>query len=129
MEDIGSVYFRLRRPGERARTHLICTDVKMDGATIFISLNLADDRWPFLIENDSSYPVTFCQMVGPEATICGRSAHYHIGCHECQCRVKQLEAVPNLSTTGAYILPVCMGFPCGPGEKIALDQQQFPSRS
>ncbi len=47
-------------------THLICADIKMDGATIFISLNLADDGWPFLIENDSSYAVTLCQMVRPE---------------------------------------------------------------
>ena len=41
----------------------------MDGATIFVSLNLADDGWPFLIENDSSYAVTFCQVVRPDATI------------------------------------------------------------
>jgi vacuolar protein sorting-associated protein 13A/C len=41
----------------------------MDGATIFVSLNLADDGWPFLIENDSSYAVTFYQMVGPDAAL------------------------------------------------------------
>ena len=66
IEDIGSVHFRLRRPGERATTHLIRADIKMDGATIFVSLKLADDGWPFLIENDSSYTVTLCQIVGPE---------------------------------------------------------------
>ncbi|KAI9512588.1 hypothetical protein F5148DRAFT_973480 [Russula earlei] len=61
IEDIGSVHFRLRRPGDGVRTHLIRADVKMDGATIFVSLNLSDDSWPFLIENDSSYAVSFCQ--------------------------------------------------------------------
>jgi vacuolar protein sorting-associated protein 13A/C len=62
IEDIGSVHFRLRRPGERVTTHLIRADIKMDGATIFVSLNLADDGWPFLIENDSHYTVTLCQI-------------------------------------------------------------------
>jgi vacuolar protein sorting-associated protein 13A/C len=61
IEDIGSVHFRLKRPGDGARTHLIRADVKMNGATIFISLSLSDDSWPFLIENDSSYAVAFCQ--------------------------------------------------------------------
>ncbi|KAI0308206.1 hypothetical protein B0F90DRAFT_1833497 [Multifurca ochricompacta] len=69
IEDIGSVHFRLRRPGERARIHLIRADIKMDGATIFISLNLADDGWPFLVENDSSYAVTFCQMDATYANV------------------------------------------------------------
>lgn len=69
IEDIGSVHFRLRRPGNGARTHLIRADVKMKGATIFVSLSLSDDSWPFLIENDSTYAVTLCQTVSPEVTI------------------------------------------------------------
>lgn len=36
----------------------------MDGATIFVSFSLSDDSWPFLIENDSYYAVSFCQTVG-----------------------------------------------------------------
>ncbi|KAI0321342.1 hypothetical protein OF83DRAFT_1274656 [Amylostereum chailletii] len=62
IEDIGSVYFRLKKPGERGDMHLIRADVKMEGATIFVFLNLSDDDWPFKIENDSSYPLSFCQM-------------------------------------------------------------------
>lgn len=58
------MHFKLKRPGNESRTHLIRADVKMDGAIIFISLSLSDDSWPFLIENDSSYAVTFCQTVG-----------------------------------------------------------------
>lgn len=69
IEDIGSVHFRLRRPGEGGTTHLIRADIKMDGATIFVSLNLADDGWPFLIENDSSYAVTLCQMDATHADV------------------------------------------------------------
>ena len=88
IEDIGSVHFRLRRPGERATTHLIRADIKMDGATIFISLNLADDGWPFLIENDSSYTVALCQIVGHEAKTQCLGAHLHLGRHSFQCRVR-----------------------------------------
>ena len=86
IEDIGSVHFRLRRPGERVTTHLIRADIKMDGATIFVSLNLADDGWPFLIENDSSYAVTLCQIVGPEVIALCLRAHCHLGRHSRQCR-------------------------------------------
>ncbi|KAI0275069.1 vacuolar protein sorting-associated protein 13 [Gloeopeniophorella convolvens] len=55
IEDIGSIHFRLKRPGDQAQTHLVRADVKMNGATIFVSLDLADNDWPFLIENDSNY--------------------------------------------------------------------------
>lgn len=36
----------------------------MDYSTIFVTINLADDDWPFTVENDSSYDLSFCQMVG-----------------------------------------------------------------
>lgn len=57
----------------------------MDGATIFVSLNLADDGWPFLIENDSSYAVTLCQIVGLEAIAQCLGAHFHLGRYSRQC--------------------------------------------
>jgi hypothetical protein len=53
----------------------------MNGVTIFISLSLSDDSWPFLIENDSSYAVAFCQTVGFTVTIRGWKAHFRTGCH------------------------------------------------
>ncbi|KAI0068196.1 hypothetical protein BV25DRAFT_1793389 [Artomyces pyxidatus] len=59
VEDIGSVYVRLKEPGEQGRTRLLRVDVKMDGAVIFIFINSADDNWPFSIENDSDYPLAF----------------------------------------------------------------------
>lgn len=64
VEDIGSVHFRLKEPGERSSSHLIRADIKMDYSTIFVTINLADDDWPFTVENDSSYDLSFCQMVG-----------------------------------------------------------------
>lgn len=123
IEDIGSVHFRLKRPGDGARTHLIRADVKMDGATIFVSLNLSDDCWPFLIENDSSHAVTFCQAVSPVAAIQCCRAHYQAGCHSHCFRLCQ--AVPNLSFTRAYFYSLCMGFPCGNGEGITVDHKRF----
>ena len=63
MEDIGSVHFRLKKPGDNGSTHLIRADVQMDGSTIFVFIHLADDDWPFLIENDSSFAISFWQMV------------------------------------------------------------------
>ncbi|EIM83408.1 uncharacterized protein STEHIDRAFT_170692 [Stereum hirsutum FP-91666 SS1] len=62
VEDIGSVHFRLKEPGERSTSHLIRADIKMDYSTIFVTINLADDDWPFTVENDSSYDLSFCQM-------------------------------------------------------------------
>ncbi|TFY80723.1 hypothetical protein EWM64_g3289 [Hericium alpestre] len=62
IEDIGSVHFRLKRRGDSDLSHLIRADVKMEAAVIFIFLQLADDEWPFVIENDSDYPVHYCQM-------------------------------------------------------------------
>ena len=52
IEDIGDVYFRLKELGEHGTTHLVCADINMSGATIFVRLKSADDEWPFVIEND-----------------------------------------------------------------------------
>ncbi|TFK41159.1 vacuolar protein sorting-associated protein vps13 [Crucibulum laeve] len=53
IEDIGSVYFRLRRSG--AEMELIRADIRIDGSSIFIFICSAKDEWPFVIENDSDY--------------------------------------------------------------------------
>lgn len=62
VEDIGTVHFRLQESGV---TRLIRTDVGLNESTIFISFSLADDEWPFRIENDSDYEVAYRQAVGP----------------------------------------------------------------
>ncbi|KAG6911962.1 hypothetical protein DXG01_000210 [Tephrocybe rancida] len=62
VEDIGTVYFRLRAPNDKPNdTRLIRSDVRIDGSTIFVSFS-ASVEWPFLIENDSDYIVNLCQQ-------------------------------------------------------------------
>lgn len=63
MEDIGAVHFRLQRPGKPDEVQLIRANVQIDGSMIFVYLYAANDGWPFLIENDSDYPVSVSQTV------------------------------------------------------------------
>ncbi|KDR84988.1 hypothetical protein GALMADRAFT_233521 [Galerina marginata CBS 339.88] len=62
IEDIGSVHFRLGRPGEHAGHDLVRADIRIDSSTIFIFLSITTGDWPFMIENDSDYTVVFCQQ-------------------------------------------------------------------
>lgn len=64
MEDLGNVFFRLRKPGNDRRVDLIHADVRIEGATIFIAFSLASEGWPFTIKNESDHFVEFCQQVG-----------------------------------------------------------------
>ncbi|KZT65144.1 vacuolar protein sorting-associated protein 13 [Daedalea quercina L-15889] len=68
MEDIGSMHFRLQKPG--GIPTLMRADVRMDGSSIFIFIFDAADGWPFTIENDSDFDFTFTQTdqtrTGPE---------------------------------------------------------------
>ncbi|KAG6898100.1 hypothetical protein C0992_005427 [Termitomyces sp. T32_za158] len=62
VEDIGTVYFRLRipNPGE-SEVVLVRADVRIDGSTISVSFSKSQE-WPFTIENDSDYTVKFGQQ-------------------------------------------------------------------
>jgi vacuolar protein sorting-associated protein 13A/C len=62
IEDIGSVHFRLRMP-EDGDFQLIRADVQISGPTIFVTFAAAVDGWPFMIENESDYTISFCQQV------------------------------------------------------------------
>lgn len=62
IEDIGSVHLRLRVPGESSTIRLVRADVKMGGATIFVSYSPAQDGWPFVVENDSDFDFTIAQV-------------------------------------------------------------------
>ncbi|KAF8974033.1 vacuolar protein sorting-associated protein 13 [Flammula alnicola] len=62
IEDLGSVHFRLGRPGGNTAHDLVRTDIRIEGSTIFIFLNLATGDWPFVIENGSDYSVQFSQQ-------------------------------------------------------------------
>ncbi|KAH9937704.1 vacuolar protein sorting-associated protein 13 [Fomitopsis serialis] len=59
MEDIGSMHFRLQKPG--GVSTLMRTDVRMNGSSIFIFITDASEGWPFTIENDSDFDFTFSQ--------------------------------------------------------------------
>ncbi|KZT30580.1 vacuolar protein sorting-associated protein 13 [Neolentinus lepideus HHB14362 ss-1] len=61
IEDIGSVHFRLREPGKGGVVRLVKADVKIDGATIFVIYSLAQNGWPFVVENDSDFDFTVVQ--------------------------------------------------------------------
>lgn len=62
IEDLGLVYFRLRRPGsDNGETILVRTDIQIDGSTIFIFFSAAGEDWPFEIENESDYIVELWQ--------------------------------------------------------------------
>lgn len=62
VEDIGTVSFRLPLAASDEQ-HLVNTDIKIEGSTIFVYLSRAADGWPFKIENRSSYRFTFTQTV------------------------------------------------------------------
>jgi vacuolar protein sorting-associated protein 13A/C len=64
IEDLGSVYFRFRRPrSDNGETILVRTDIQIDGPTIFIYFSAAGEDWPFEIENESDYIVELWQKV------------------------------------------------------------------
>ncbi|KAH9835542.1 vacuolar protein sorting-associated protein 13 [Rhodofomes roseus] len=70
MEDIGSMHFRLQKPG--GVPSLMRADVRMEGSSIFIFISDASEGWPFTIENDSGSDFAFSQTdhtrTGPEPT-------------------------------------------------------------
>ncbi|KAI5124698.1 hypothetical protein M0805_004304 [Coniferiporia weirii] len=64
MEAIGSVHVRMRPAGSTSRqnAHLITADVILEKATIFIVLSPHSGSWPFVIENESDYEISFGQI-------------------------------------------------------------------
>ena len=77
IEDIGAVAFRL--PSLEG-DHLINTDIKIEGSTIFVYLSRSRDGWPFKIENHSGYQVSFSQVVSRFAfVICFIRTCYSLG--------------------------------------------------
>lgn len=60
----------MSRPGEQQQEgpHLLRADVAMAGATIFITLNLETDAWPFRIDNRTDFKLSFSQAVRYEDT-------------------------------------------------------------
>ena len=63
IEDIGSIHFRMKVPGDDNTEHLMRADVKLGGSTVFVVISRASEGWPFVIENDSDYAFTLYQTV------------------------------------------------------------------
>lgn len=61
MDSIGSSHFRLREPVNGIE-RLFRSDVNIGGSTIFVAFSNADDDWPFLIENETDYAASVCQV-------------------------------------------------------------------
>ena len=61
IDEMGKMYVTiLRSDGE---VELIRVHVMMEVATVFIVLNKEEGRWPYRIDNRSSWDVSFCQHV------------------------------------------------------------------
>lgn len=61
ISDIGRNHVRVQKTPEEER--LVKIDAVLEGPTIFIRLDPEDGAWPFLLRNDSDYPITFSQAV------------------------------------------------------------------
>ena len=73
IQDIGVVHFRLFPPGgESGEPTLVRANVAVGEATVHVKLSREEGPWPFIIENNSDYKVSFCQVV---------SRFTHIHCH------------------------------------------------
>jgi vacuolar protein sorting-associated protein 13A/C len=44
---------------------LVRADAVLEGPCIFIRLESQKGSWPFLLRNDSDFPITFSQAVSP----------------------------------------------------------------
>lgn len=63
--DIGVVYFRIRSQAT-TQVELVRADIRIDGATIFITLLHSANQWPYKIENDTDQVIKICQTSGPD---------------------------------------------------------------
>ncbi|KAF5375265.1 hypothetical protein D9758_000284 [Tetrapyrgos nigripes] len=78
IENIGSIYFRLPLSSDGAgKLSLLRADVKIDGSTIFIHIS-ASETWPFVIENDSDYSFSMCQMDSSLAEEKSKTSHSNV---------------------------------------------------
>ncbi|GJN91455.1 hypothetical protein Rhopal_004478-T1 [Rhodotorula paludigena] len=79
LQDIGQNYVRVPVSGDNER--LVRVDAVLEGPCIFIRLDPEKGQWPFLLRNDSDYPIEFWQAepegLPPNAKREPRR-HYHL---------------------------------------------------
>ncbi|KLO14457.1 hypothetical protein SCHPADRAFT_996578 [Schizopora paradoxa] len=63
IEDIGTVHVRMSEPGspDRKDAHLVAVDILIEQSNIFINICPHEGPWPFVIENESDFEVSFGQ--------------------------------------------------------------------
>ncbi|KAJ8084002.1 Vacuolar protein sorting-associated protein 13 [Marasmius tenuissimus] len=84
LADIGSVYLRLQRGAENpSGITLVRADIQVDGSTVFIQFNPAQDEWPFIVENNSDYPFQLCQRDATRDDNMRTTSYpvYHVNAH------------------------------------------------
>ncbi|KZS92954.1 vacuolar protein sorting-associated protein 13 [Sistotremastrum niveocremeum HHB9708] len=80
IEEVGTVHLRVYPVGEsRGKPHLLRADISIAGATIFIVIHRENNVWPFRIENNSDYPVSFLQA--GDQTLGPNSIRYEVHPH------------------------------------------------
>ncbi|KAK4052926.1 Vacuolar protein sorting-associated protein 13 [Microbotryomycetes sp. JL221] len=90
IQDIGQNYVRVWNKEEE---RLVRVDAVLEGPTIFVRLDEEKGSWPFLLRNDSDYPITFSQDM-PEGTPA-----------EARKRRKQYKLAPQSKLSYAWDLP------------------------
>jgi vacuolar protein sorting-associated protein 13A/C len=67
------MHLRITFVQQKVKTiQLIRVDVAITGPTIFIVLSPeSNNNWPFMLDNQSNYPLTFYQVVSPENSLGG----------------------------------------------------------
>ncbi|GAA6061937.1 hypothetical protein JCM10212_001505 [Sporobolomyces blumeae] len=82
LQDIGQSHVRV--PDGNRGERLARIDAVLEGPCIFVRIDPETGSWPFLLRNDSDYPIDFCQAE-PEGASPQRKAavkRYHVGPRE-----------------------------------------------
>lgn len=61
INNVGQNHIRVKETNEEES--LIRTDTMLEGPCLFIRLEKEKGSWPFLLRNDSDFPITFSQAV------------------------------------------------------------------
>ncbi|GAA5995177.1 hypothetical protein JCM5350_001861 [Sporobolomyces pararoseus] len=83
LQDIGQNYVRV--PDGSGGERLARVDAVLEGPCIFIRIDPETGSWPFLLRNDSDYPIEFYQCESEGQPVGGRKAatkRYHLASHE-----------------------------------------------
>ncbi|KAF8516153.1 hypothetical protein BU17DRAFT_51124 [Hysterangium stoloniferum] len=87
IQDIGVVHFRLFPPGNGPTgPRLIRAEVALDSATVHVTLSAETGPWPFVIDNNSDYDISFWQVhrTDPKPDASGLYVMHRVNKHSSQ---------------------------------------------